>query len=339
LCCGTEPTREVAASSTLTSSRPLDQRPQPWQRRDKPIVSIDTMKQEWSKNILYSPTVIVVNGVFKMWYVGSAGDYYHGPGVMNLGYAESTDGIHWKEYAGNPILTGKDLPFAPDFQTPFVLFDQDERIYKMWFVGLHLDIKNKKMDQLLGYATSPDGVHWKIHPEPIYWSGRSPSIIKEGPNRYRMWMNSRPSPDTNDMDLYGYIYEFKSSDGIRWERGAESVIRPSEKAVRGVIYPYVLKEDDGYRMWYGSFNDPAVDDRFHIYSAASKDGSHWKIRHDEAAFAALPGSGRFDSKFVSTPRVVSMKDRYLLYYSARDDRAVDGGNFYQHVGLAVIPKK
>jgi hypothetical protein len=89
--------------------------------------------------------------------------------------------------------------------------------------------------------------------------------------------------------------------------------QPSGKAVRGVIYPYVLKEDDGYRMWYGSFNDSAVDDRFHIYCAASKDGSHWKIRHDEAAFAALPESGRFDSKFVSTPHVVSV-DRYLLYF-------------------------
>jgi hypothetical protein len=92
---------------------------------------------------------------------------------MNLGYAKSEDGIHWKEHAGNPILTAKDLPFAPDFQTPFVLFDEDEKIYKMWFVGLYLDTRNKKMDQLLGYATSPDGVRWKIHPEPIYWSGLS----------------------------------------------------------------------------------------------------------------------------------------------------------------------
>jgi len=337
LCCGTEPKREGAASSTPTS-QPLDRRPQPWQRRDEPIVSIDTTKQAWSKSLLYSPTVVVVKGVFKMWYIGSAGDYHRGSGVMNLGYAESGDGIHWKEYAGNPILTGNDLPFAPDFQTPFVLFDEDEKIYKMWFVGLYLDAGNKKMDQQLGYATSPDGTHWKIHSEPIYWSGRSPSVIKEGPNRYRMWMNSRPSPTTNDMDLYSYIYEFASSDGIRWERGAEPAIQPSGKAVRGVIYPYVLKEDGGYCMWYGSFNDPAVDDNFHVYSATSKDGSHWKVRHDEAAFAALSGSGRFDSKFVSTPRVLSLNDRYLLYYSARDNRAVHGGNIYQHLGLAVIPK-
>ena len=41
------------------------------------------------------------------------------------------------------------------------------------------------------------------------------------------------------MDLYGYIYEFASSDGIEWERGDEPMIVPSGKAHEGVIYPYV----------------------------------------------------------------------------------------------------
>jgi hypothetical protein len=84
LCCGTECGK--AAPSTL-ALHPLDRRPQPWQRRDEPIVSIDTTKQAWSKSLLYSPTVIVVNGVFKMWYIESPGDYHTRSGVMNLGYA------------------------------------------------------------------------------------------------------------------------------------------------------------------------------------------------------------------------------------------------------------
>ena len=315
-----------------SGDHPLELRPQPWQRRGTPVLSADTTQQSWSSKMLYSPTVVHVDGVFKMWYVGSEGDYAAEHGVLNIGYAESEDGVQWQEYAGNPILVAKDLPFATDFQTPFVLFDEEERIYKMWFISLYLD--DQRMDQMLGYATSTDGIDWSIHPEPIYWSGRSPSVIKEGPDRYRMWMNSRPSPETDDMDLYGYIYEFASSDGIEWERGDEPVIVPSGKAHEGVIYPYVLKEEDAFRIWYGAYDES--DTRFHLFSATSKNGSDWMLRHDGEAFSAHGDPRSFDAKYVSTPWVLSLEDRYLLYYSARDYRTVETGNIYQHIGLAEI---
>ena len=337
LCCSQyeeSPPSSAAGPSSEGEAHPLELRPQPWQRRGEPILSIETTKQAWSKTMLYSPSVVVVDGVFKMWYVGSAGDYKREHGVLNIGYAESQDGVHWKAHQGNPVLRGKDIPFAPDFQTPYVLFDQEEQIYKMWFIGMYID--SERMDQTLGYATSADGISWDVHPEPLYWSGRSPSVIKEGPNRYRMWMNSRPSRDTDDMVLYGYIYEFTSSDGIHWERGEEPVILPSGKAYQGVIYPYVLKEQDTFHIWYGSYEESL--ERFHLYSATSQDGSDWTLRHDNAAFSARDDAEAFDAKYVSTPWVVSLKDRYLLYYSARDNRTVDGGNIYQHIGLAEIPK-
>ena len=339
LSCGLQredrPASSAAGPSSGSQAHPLDLRPQPWQRRQEPILSADTTQQDWSNTMFYSPSVVYVDGVFKMWYVGSKGDYHADHGVLNIGYAESDDGVQWKEYSENPVLLAKDIPFAPDFQTPYVLFDGEEQIYKMWFVGLYID--DQRMDQMLGYATSADGIDWSIHPEPLYWSGRSPSVIKEGPNRYRMWMNSRPSRDTDDMVLYGYIYEFTSTDGIRWERGDEPVILPSGKAHQGVIYPYVLKEQDTFHIWYGSYEESLK--RFHLYSATSENGSDWKLRHDNAAFSARDDSQAFDAKYVSTPWVLSLEDRYLLYYSARDEREVPGGNIYQHIGLAEIPKR
>ena len=47
-------------------------RPQPWQRRDKPILSALTTKQSWSRVTLYSPHVIRVGGKYRMWYIGNA---------------------------------------------------------------------------------------------------------------------------------------------------------------------------------------------------------------------------------------------------------------------------
>ena len=154
---------------------------------------------------------------------------------MAMGYAQSNDGINWQEHRRNPILTAKDIPWGRIVQTPFVMYDKDERIYKMWFVsgdGVRRDEKGKvtSNDQRLGYATSADGLDWKIHARPIYSSGRSPSLIKEGLKRYRMWMGSRPKGDSPWDAIYKNIYEFTSIDGIQWQRSAEPVIRPSGRA-------------------------------------------------------------------------------------------------------------
>src|SRR5687767_10116346 len=123
-------------------------------------------------------------------------------------------------------------------QTPFVLFDRAETVFKMWVVSGKTG-RNEQggaaiYDQRIGYATSGDGIRWQAHPEPIYPSGRSPSVIKEGPGRYRMWMGSIPAAEQPEFKLraniydpaiYQNIYEFRSSDGIRWMREPQPMMR------------------------------------------------------------------------------------------------------------------
>ncbi len=66
-------------------------RPQPWQRRDTPILSALTTKQKWSRVTLYSPHVIRVGGKYRMWYIGNSSATRR-PGLV-MGLAESDDGI------------------------------------------------------------------------------------------------------------------------------------------------------------------------------------------------------------------------------------------------------
>jgi len=228
------------------------------------------------------------------------------------------------------------------------LFDKDEKIYKMWFVcgrGVLRD-KNRKvieLDQRLGYATSADGIRWKVHPKPIFGSARSPSVIKEGPRKYRMWMGSNPNPQQEWSDIYKNIFEFTSTDGIHWKRGAKPVIRPSGKA-KTTIYPFVLRERGLYYMWYGCH----VPGGFELFCATSKDGSQWTVDHGQSAFSARRDKNAFDGRYTSTPCVVRMPDRYLLYYSARDWKTTytdnkgrkgkDGAGIYAHIGVAVMPR-
>jgi predicted GH43/DUF377 family glycosyl hydrolase len=323
----------------------FDQRPQKWERRDKPVLSAYTTQQSWSKVVIYSPHVIRHDGKFRMWYLGTSTASRSND--IALGYAESTDGLDWKEHSSNPILTAADVPWGRIWQTPFVMHDADEKIYKMWFVSGEGVVRDEKKqiirnDQQLGYATSKDGIDWRVHPQPIYPSGRSPTIIKEAPDRYRMWMNSTPDHDKSGS-LYTNIYEFDSKDGQNWTRGAKPVIQPSGVGTT-TIYPFVIKEGDSFHMWYGCHTNR----KFELFHAKSSDGSKWGIDHEKIAFPARAAKGFFDSRYTSTPCIVQLPDRYLLYYSARDMKTTfvdpqgkvgkDGAGIYAHIGVATLMK-
>lgn len=324
----------------------FDQRPQPWQRRDSPVLSAYTTRQTWCKVVLYSPHVLHHAGTFRMWYLGTSTASRSND--MAVGYAESADGISWTEHRGNPILTAADVPWGRIWQTPFVLFDDDEGVFKMWFVsgnGVRRDDRGRVLenDQRLGYATSQDGKSWNVHPRPIYASGRSPSVIKQSADRYRMWMNSRPNLDNVSGELYTNIYEFRSSDGLHWIREARPCVRPSGKS-RSTVYPFVVHHENRFHMWYGCH----VDRRFEIFHASSANGSQWSINHSDPAFPARSGQRFFDARYTSTPCVVSLPDRYFLYYSARDMKTTyidgqgrqqkDSSGIYAHIGVAVMRK-
>jgi len=314
----------------------LSMRPQPWARRDAPILSARTTGEEWCKVVLYSPFVIRQEGKFRMWYVGTS--VASRTRDMKVGYAEPDDGIVWTPYSGNPILTGADLPFAEGFQTPFVLYDREEAIFKMWFVVVMSDDDS---EQALCYATSPDGIRWSIRPQPIHPSARSPMILKTGRNSYRMWANSKGADGKGS--LFSRIYEFESTDGLNWKQKEKPCIQPSG-TIKSCVYPFVARGENGrYFMWYGGHRDGG---RFELFCAESEDGSAWSTNHEIPAFPAAAGKERFDSRYTSTPCVVKTNDRWLMYYSARDwnreylDAAGvkrrDGSSPYSHVGLATL---
>jgi predicted GH43/DUF377 family glycosyl hydrolase len=337
---------QVAAGEDK-EKHPFGERPQLWTRRAEPVLSAYTTKESWCKVVVYSPHVIFHDGRFRMWYLGTSAESRTNDIV--LGYAESTDGRAWTPFDSNPILTADDIPWGHPLQTPFVMYDSDDLIYKMWFVsgrGITRDDQGGVLenDQRLGYAVSSDGIRWKVHPQSLYPSARSPSVIKEGPKNYRMWMGSSPSPEHPWNELYKHIYEFKSTDGIHWMRGEKPVIEPSGR-LSSTVYPFVLKEGKTFYMWYGGHLAGGM---FEIFCATSQDGTHWQTDHEHAAFAAAAGKKAFDSRYTSTPCVLKQDNRYLLFYSARDwkteyidaqgRKRIDKSSPYAHIGVAEIPE-
>ena len=148
---------------------------QDWQRLPEPALSASTTKQEWSKAVIVFPCVLRADGIYKMWYMGNV-DASRRATQTGLGYATSEDGVHWEEYPSNPILTSDRIPWARMLHMPFVVYDLNDRIYKMWFTGVTIERDEEgkvlKNVQHVGYGESPDGITRELHPEPVTRSGR-----------------------------------------------------------------------------------------------------------------------------------------------------------------------
>ena len=77
------------------------------------------------------------------------------------------------------------------------------------------------------------------------------------------------------------------------------------------------------------------------------DGRTWYYQNDMPIFPPSPDRQAFDARYTSTPHVVKLPGRYLMYYSARDlddewiapdgttQRDPDG--VYRHIGCAELP--
>ena len=111
----------------------------------------------WDALGLLTPYVLFDEGIYKMWYTGAGMD-----GVVAIGYATSTDGVHWTKFEGNPLIKPGEFNTWDGFAvlSPVVIREQDR--YKMWYVGL---VPSRWQ---IGYATSPDGIRWtKFEDNPV----------------------------------------------------------------------------------------------------------------------------------------------------------------------------
>ena len=323
-----------------------------WRRQKQPVLSALTTRQSWCRVCLYNPVVIRVNGIYRMWYIGNS-TYTRSPD-MAMGYAESRDGLNWTAHPDNPVLTGSDIPFGHSLQTPHVIFDQETDLYRMWFIATtgRLNENRQCVDAgcALGYADSEDGVHWRVHREPLLHDGRRPCVLKDSHNAYRMWMNSKPTADGTSKDLCRNIYRFTSPDGLQWQRDDQPVVSTEKQQL--IVYPCVLQSESDYTMWYGRSRRETIGKNhgvpFELYCSTSADGINWTHHHDQATLCATESPDDFDGRYVSTPCVVDDGDRYLLYYGARDwgnlygagDGTVvaDRAGIYRHIGVALCPK-
>jgi len=129
--------------------------------------------------------------IWKMWY--SAGQQYE-PNA--IGYATSTDGVHWEKYASNPVMTpNSHIDWEKDRVTAAQII-----YWKGWYYSFYIGFRDVDHAQI-GLARSKDGITgWVRHagnpivrPTPDGWDADAcykPYALFAG-GRWMLWYNGR----------------------------------------------------------------------------------------------------------------------------------------------------
>ncbi|NLI82616.1 MAG: hypothetical protein GX443_13150 [Deltaproteobacteria bacterium] len=140
------------------------------------------------------------------------------------------------------------------------------------------------------------------------------SIVRRGSQRllyYMGWNLGLTVPWRNAIGL-----AVSGDGGENFERVSPApVMDRSHVDPYTLSYPWVLDEDVGFRMWYGSNLTwgPSPSDMSHrIKSARSKDGHHWERDGKVLIHPENPGEYAF-----ARPSVVKDHDTYRMWYAFR----------------------
>jgi len=207
---------------------------------------------QWDGYTIYSLAVLYHEGVFKMWYSAAASF----PGSNWVGYAESVDGSVWTKYPGNP-LPGLEPGLPGDWDdagidASTVLFDGSQ--YRMWYFAVKYGGPAYGTWRL-GVATSPDGLTWTRHPDPVLvgslpWESNYvyfPEVIPYG-GGYAMWYVGVSGGDA----AIGYAV---SPDGIHWGRWPGNPVLSPLPGCTTVDSIAVFAEGGTVRGWVSNCND------------------------------------------------------------------------------------
>jgi len=114
---------------------------------ENPVFS-GTSNASWDNYIRERGWVMFENGNYHLWYTG----YSKKRGFKHLGYATSSDGIHWTRYTENPL--------APDSWVEDMCVLKVEDTYYMMAEGVH---------DWAHLMTSKDRINWIDHGSILIW--------------------------------------------------------------------------------------------------------------------------------------------------------------------------
>jgi len=136
-----------------------------------PVLQADGNASAWDHKAVETPSVVLMNGVYHMFYTGYPSTYTDSKSYK-IGHATSLDGITWSRDANNPIV----VPNDPTNSTPNFTFDQwvtaepaavvfNGKLY-LYYSAVGSNLTNGDI-QVIGLTTSTNGTTWSTPQEAL----------------------------------------------------------------------------------------------------------------------------------------------------------------------------
>ena len=221
---------------------------------------------DWDSDGIEAPYVMEDGSGYTMWYAGFDGV------TLQIGRAESSDGITWVKDPGNPVLEAESGEW--DVTIGYKAVIKEDSNYKMWYAGV--DFEDDVLYKI-GYATSPDGSNWtKWGGNPIIGEEQPPDWEETGMSTLDVGIRQDTKGSYYEMWYSGTALGISgprlgsavSADGLAWEKdagnpflelGAAGTYDASDLTSPSVeVYPdrlhliYAARSDDD-GMWEESF--------------------------------------------------------------------------------------
>ena len=198
----------------------------------------------------------------------------------------------------NPVFTGTDTDTWDKAirERGYIIREDDG--YHLWYTGYREDVKEPAMS--LGYATSPDGIHWTRYPtNPIFTGSwvEDIMVVKSG-DVYYMFAEGHD-------DIAHWL---TSDDKIHWkDHGALQISYTNGQPLTPGPYgtPTVFQQDGVWYLFYER-NDEA------IWLASSRNLSEWLNVKDEPVITKGPEA--YDKFGVALNQVIAYRGLYYAYY-------------------------
>lgn len=331
-------------------------------RSNTPVL---TSEKSWERHGCSCPTVMLDEGIYKMWYTANGED-----GTMRECYATSTDGVHWErpnlgliDYQGsrdnNIIPLRHETIFKDPSAEPERRFKSISGGGKYDYVAVYGGGARFRYDEnppetwhygSVAGAYSPDGIHWTACEKllmpwytdtrnVVFWDDRIQKYVAYV--RWNEYLRVKDGAQRGSFD-YRAIARAESADYENFPV-PEKILEPDfddpEDAdmwggglydTAAVKYPFA---DDAYFIFTAAYYHTT--DALDIQLAASRDGidfTRWR-----EPFVRLGPAGTFDSMMIYMGvGMLPIGDELWMYYGGFDQPhdKVTGEDYRPAIGCA-----
>ena len=155
----------------------------------------------------------------------------------------------------------------------------------------------------------------------------APAILPDG-DLLRMWYVAatawRTLPGGKRVPEYA-IFSAQSRDGISWTSRENPVLVPAGPTETGFGRPWVVREHEGFRMWYSIRQQVAANALGYVAigTAYSPDGFEWQRQDSQAGISR--GDTGWDAEMICYAATIKVGPRWWMLYNGNGNGAVGFG--------------